>query len=75
LRFGIAAPVLVVLAAGMPFGGKGSWTVPGPHLPSNWQAASDDHSAALEADAATGRSANGEEPADVQEGRLGWRSG
>jgi hypothetical protein len=68
LRFGIAAillPVLVVLAAGMLFGQKGSWTVPGPYLPSSWQAVSDGHSAAIEADAPARPSANGEDPADV----------
>jgi hypothetical protein len=71
LRFGIAAillPVLVVLAAGMLFGGKGSWTVPGPYLPWSWHAASDGHSAVLEAGAPTRPSvpaANGKEPADI----------
>ena len=50
LRFGIAAillPVLVVLAAGMLFDGKGSRTVPSPYLPSSW--ASDGHSGVGEA--------------------------
>jgi hypothetical protein len=71
LRFGIAAillPVLVVLAAGMLFGGQGSRTVLSPYLPSSWHSASGNHTAVIEAGAPARPSvaaADGKLPADV----------